>query len=109
MPGRSAGVRDLPAADRIARGDRPPTARRVPPVCGLQRAWPAPNRCRPNTRKGKMDNICMIGLDSREVQWLRLLIALLRHPDPVVGKVAREALRYLGDLAERASQSQATG
>ena len=51
----------------------------------------------------------MIGLDPREIQWLRLVIALLRHPDPVVGEVAREALRYLEDVAARASQSQVAG
>jgi len=51
----------------------------------------------------------MIGLDPREVQWLRLVITLLRHPDPVVGEVAREALRYLEDVAARANQSRAAG
>jgi len=51
----------------------------------------------------------MIGLDPREIQWLRLVVALLRHPDPVVGEVAREALRYLEALAARANQSQAAG
>jgi hypothetical protein len=56
-----------------------------------------------------MQNVCMIGLDPREIQWLRLVIGLLRHPDPVVGEVAREALRYLEDVAARASQSQAAG
>jgi hypothetical protein len=51
----------------------------------------------------------MIGLDPQEVQWLRLVIALLRHPDPVVGEVAREALRYLDDVAARANESRAAG
>jgi hypothetical protein len=51
----------------------------------------------------------MIGLDAQEVRWLRLAIALLRHPDPVVGEVAREALRYLEDVAARANQSRAAG
>jgi len=49
----------------------------------------------------------MIGLAPREIRWLRLVIALLRHPDPVVGEVAREALRYLEDVAARADQSRA--
>ena len=56
-----------------------------------------------------MENVCMIGLDPLEVRWLRLVIALLRHPDPVVGDVAREALRYLEDVAARANQSRAAG
>ncbi len=51
----------------------------------------------------------MIGLDPQEVQWLRLVLALLRHPDPVVGEVAREALRYLEDVAARGHQSRVAG
>ena len=51
----------------------------------------------------------MIGLDPQEVEWLRLVLALLRNPDPVVGEVAREALRYLEDVASRAYQSRVAG
>lgn len=51
----------------------------------------------------------MIGLDPREIQWLRLVVELLRHSDPVVREVAREALRYLEELAIRANQSRASG
>ena len=54
-----------------------------------------------------MENAFMIGLDPREIEWLRLLVALLRHPDPVVGEVAREALRYLEGVAARSDQSRA--
>jgi hypothetical protein len=56
-----------------------------------------------------MENVGMIGLDPREIQWLRLVLALLRHPDPVVGEVAREALRYLEDVAARANHSRVAG
>ena len=56
-----------------------------------------------------MENVCMIGLDPREIRWLRLVVALLRHPDPVVGEVAREALKYLEDVAARANDSRAAG
>ena len=56
-----------------------------------------------------MDNVCMIGLNPHELPWARLVIALLRHPDPVVGELAREALRYLESVAVRAEQSQAAG
>jgi hypothetical protein len=56
-----------------------------------------------------MDKVCMIGLDPRELQWVRLLIALLRHPDPVVGEVAREAMQYLEGVAARADESRAAG
>jgi hypothetical protein len=56
-----------------------------------------------------MENVGMIGLDPRELQWLRLVVALLRHRDPVVAEVAREALQYLEGLADRANQSAAAG
>jgi len=49
-----------------------------------------------------MDNICLIGLSPSEVDWLRVVIGLLRHPDPVVGEVTREALGYLKGVAGRA-------
>ncbi|HUD99936.1 MAG TPA: hypothetical protein VMR62_10205 [Bryobacteraceae bacterium] len=56
-----------------------------------------------------MATVGMIGLAPGEIQWLRLVIALLRHPDPVVGEVAREALRYLETVASRADESRAAG
>jgi len=56
-----------------------------------------------------MGNVSMIGLDAREIAWVRLLIGLLRHPDPVVGEVTREALRYLEEVAARAEESRAAG
>jgi len=62
-----------------------------------------------------MENVSMIGLDPREVQWLRLTISLLRHPDPVAGEVTRQALQYLEsrypeDAAARANRlSRAAG
>ncbi len=56
-----------------------------------------------------MPKLCMIGLDAAEIPWLRLLLGLLRHPDPVVREVAREALRYLEGMAARADESRAAG
>lgn len=56
-----------------------------------------------------MDNLCMIGLAAGEMQWLRLLLSLLRHPDPVVAEVAQQALRYVEGVAARADQSRAAG
>ena len=52
-----------------------------------------------------MDNVGMIGMRPQEVEWVRLVIALLRHDDPVVGELAREALRYLTGVAARAGQT----
>jgi hypothetical protein len=56
-----------------------------------------------------MDNIRMIGLQPEELGWVRLLVGLLRHPDPVVGEVSRQALEYLERMAARAGQPQAAG
>jgi len=56
-----------------------------------------------------MDKVCVIGLDPWELPWVRLVIALLRHPDPVVGEVSREALRYLEGVAARADDHRAAG
>lgn len=58
---------------------------------------------------GDMYKLSMIGLDPSEIEWVRLVIGLLRHPDPVVGEVAREALRYLEGVAARADESRAAG
>ena len=37
----------------------------------------------------------MIGLDSSEVPWVRLLVFLLRHPDPVVSQLTCRALEHI--------------
>ena len=41
----------------------------------------------------------LIGIEPRELPWLRVLVALLRHPDPAVPELARQALVYLVDGA----------
>ncbi len=43
--------------------------------------------------------VSMIGLDAEELRWVRLLVFLLRHPDPSVPELARQALCYLTDAA----------
>ena len=40
-------------------------------------------------------NVPMIGLSAEELPWIRRLVALLRHPDPTVPELARQALLYL--------------
>jgi hypothetical protein len=37
----------------------------------------------------------MIGLDPEELGWVRMLVSLLRHPDPAVAELTRQALLYL--------------
>jgi len=51
----------------------------------------------------------MIGLEPGEVEWVRLLVSLLRHPDPVVSQVTLEALRYLEGVATRADDLRVAG
>lgn len=46
-----------------------------------------------------MAKAVLIGLEPHEVQWLRILVSLLRHPDPSVPELARQALLYLSDAA----------
>jgi hypothetical protein len=42
-------------------------------------------------------NLSMIGLEADEVRWMRVLVSLLRHPDPDVPELARQALLYVLD------------
>jgi hypothetical protein len=56
-----------------------------------------------------MRHLSIIGLEAAEIPWLRLLIGLLRHPDPVVREVACEALRYLEGMAARVDEDRAAG
>ena len=46
-----------------------------------------------------MAKAVLIGLEPHELQWLRSLVALLRHPDPSVPELARQALLYLTEAA----------
>jgi hypothetical protein len=46
-----------------------------------------------------MAKIVLIGIEAHELHWLRVLVALLRHPDPSVPELARQALLYLSDAA----------
>jgi hypothetical protein len=39
--------------------------------------------------------ISVIGVDPNELPWLRMLVSLLRHPDPGTPELARQALIYL--------------
>jgi hypothetical protein len=39
--------------------------------------------------------VSVIGLCPEELPWMRMLVGLLRHPDPTVPELARQALLYL--------------
>jgi len=45
--------------------------------------------------------IPVIGVDAEELRWLRLLVSLLRHPNPDVPELARQALLYLTETCGR--------
>ena len=44
-------------------------------------------------------NTGLIGLHPDELRWVQMLIALLRHPDPLTPELARQALIYLSHSA----------
>jgi hypothetical protein len=45
----------------------------------------------------------IIGIEPEELPWIRLLVSLLRHPDPVVPELAHQALLYLEKAAAHSS------
>jgi hypothetical protein len=45
----------------------------------------------------------VIGIHPEELRWIRLLLALLRHPDPGMPELARQALLYLSQSADQPS------
>jgi hypothetical protein len=45
------------------------------------------------------NSVSLIGIEPGELCWLRLLLFLLRHPDPLTGELARQALLYLAKNA----------
>jgi hypothetical protein len=47
--------------------------------------------------------VTIIGIEPEELPWMRLLMTLLRHPDPVVPELARQALLYLQNAAQNSS------
>jgi hypothetical protein len=52
-------------------------------------------------------SIHMIGLDPDELEPVRLVVALLRHPDPSVGDLVWQALIYLQEVAARRGEPAA--
>jgi len=50
----------------------------------------------------------MIGLQPQELDWVRLLVKLLRHNDPLPAELARQALRYVDQIAESGAAASET-
>ena len=46
-----------------------------------------------------------IGIEPAELTWIRMLVLLLRHSDPVVPELTRQALLYLEATAARSDPS----
>lgn len=46
-----------------------------------------------------LKTVPMIGLRQEELRWIRMLIALLRHPDANVSELAQQALVYMSQVA----------
>lgn len=47
------------------------------------------------------NTVPVIGIQPAELAFVRTLVALLRHPDPVVPELTRQALQYLEGAASR--------
>jgi hypothetical protein len=56
--------------------------------------------------KAMRTELSVIGVEREELRWLRTLVWLLRHPDPTVPELARQALLYLTGAAEQRSSVQ---
>jgi len=39
--------------------------------------------------------VAVIGIEPGELAWVRTLLFLLRHPDPLIAEMVRQALLYL--------------
>jgi len=49
--------------------------------------------------------IPIIGVDAEELRWMRMLVSLLRHPDPDIPELARQALLYVTDASRKSTIS----
>ena len=45
----------------------------------------------------------VIGICPEELRWIRMLVTLLRHPDPSLPELARQALLYLSRSASESA------
>ena len=53
--------------------------------------------------KSAVKSVSFIGIDPAELPWLRMLVFLLRHPDPLVSEMAQHSVLYLTRNASRQS------
>jgi hypothetical protein len=51
--------------------------------------------------------LSVIGIEADELRWIKILVSLLRHPNPGIPELARQALQYLAQAAsQRTPQTQ---
>jgi hypothetical protein len=43
----------------------------------------------------------VIGIDPDELRWVKIMVSLLRHPNPGIPELARQALQYLVQAASQ--------
>jgi hypothetical protein len=43
--------------------------------------------------------VSVVGIEPVELGWIRMLLFLLRHPDPIVQELTRQAVLYLFEKA----------
>jgi len=57
------------------------------------------------------ETVPVIGVLPQELPWVRMLVMLLRHPDPKIAELTRQALLYVTRSAgaPEATRSQAPG
>ena len=51
--------------------------------------------------------VSVIGIDPGELVWVRRLLGLLRHPDPVVSQLAQQAMLYVEQNAQAQAEPEA--
>ena len=47
------------------------------------------------------NTVPIIGIETSELRWIRILVFLLRHPDPSIPELSRQALLYLTESAAK--------
>jgi hypothetical protein len=57
-------------------------------------------------RTAMAKTVSMIGIDPGELAWVRNLLLLLRHPDPLIPEMTRQALVYLESNAHGEAPSR---
>jgi hypothetical protein len=45
--------------------------------------------------------VSVIGIEPDELRWVKILVSLLRHPNPGMPELARQALQYLVQAANQ--------